>query len=156
MKSNEAFDLFSVTEIELIYRNKGKVENRPLLDSSKAAYELLLNTWNQNKIDLVEQFKIMLLDRRNRCMGLSEISTGGMTACIVDPKIVFATALKARATGIIMAHNHPSGNKLPSESDKSLTKTFIQAGKMLELPVIDHIIVTRDGYTSFADEGLVP
>lgn len=156
MKSNEAVNLFSVTEIELIYRNKARAENRPLLNSSKAAYELLINNWNMNKIDLVEQFKIVLLDRRNRCLGISEVSSGGMTSCVVDAKVVFGTAIKAKATGIIMAHNHPSGNIAPSESDKSLTKTFIQAGKVLELPVIDHIIVTRDGYTSFADEGLLP
>lgn len=144
------------TEVELIYRSKTKASERQKITTSKDAYDLLMKAWDENKIDLVEQFKIVLLDRNNSCMGISTVSTGSMTACIVDPKIVFATALKARATGIILAHNHPSGNVKQSDADQKLTTEFAKAGKILELPVIDHLIVTKDGYTSFADEGLMP
>ena len=149
-------ELFSVTEIELIYRNRKKPNERPRITASKYAYDLFQQTWDQNKIELVEQFKIMLLDRNNACIGISNIATGGMTACIVDPKVVFGTALKARAIGIILAHNHPSGNLKPSKTDELLTENLVLAGKLLELRVLDHLIVSCDGYYSWADEGLMP
>ena len=148
-------DLFSVTEVELIYHNKVKASQRRIVSSAKEAYDLLMDCWEQNKLDLLEQFKIILLDRKNSCIGISNISVGGTSSCVVDPKIVFATALKAKAESIVMAHNHPSGNKLPSESDKKLTKDFVNAGKILQLNVLDHLIITRDGFTSFAEEGLI-
>lgn len=106
-----------------------------------------------NKIDLVEQFNILLLDRNNACLGLSNISTGGVSACIVDPKIVFAVALKARAAGMILAHNHPSGNLNPSDADNQLTQRLIKGGQLLDVPILDHLIVSPRGYFSFTDNG---
>ena len=84
-------------------------------------------------MELLEQFKILLLDRMNSCIGLSEISTGGVAGCVADPKIIFGTALKAQASGIILAHSHPSGNLTPSTADMTLTKKMFHAGKCLEL-----------------------
>ena len=98
--------LFSVTEIELFYRNKVKAADRIKVNSADSAYDVFINAWDTNKIELCEQFMILLLDRGNHCLGLSKISTGGISDCLVDPKIVFATALKAKASAIIMAHNH--------------------------------------------------
>lgn len=105
------------------------------------------------KVELQEQFRVLLLDRKNGCMGISTVATGGISACVADPKIVFALALKASPAGIIIAHNHPSGNKSPSNAGEELTRRFVAAGRLLDLPVLDHIIVTREGYTSLADEG---
>jgi DNA repair protein RadC len=144
-----------VTEVELIYRNKMPPSSRPSVKASDQAYDLLLKSWDMNKIELQEQFRVMLLDRKKSCIGISTIATGGISNCLVDLKLVFATALKASASSIIIAHNHPSGNVTPSEEDKTLTARFAQAGRILELPVIDHLIVTREGYTSLADEGLL-
>jgi DNA repair protein RadC len=148
--------LFKVTEVELIYHNKTKVADRPKVVTSRQAHDILKHTWDLNRIELVEQFRIMLLDRRNAVIGLSTVSTGGISGCVVDPKIIFATALKARASGIILAHNHPSGNLTASQADIDLTRKMSLGAKYLEMQVLDHLIVTREGYYSFADEGLMP
>jgi DNA repair protein RadC len=156
MKSTAARKLFSVTEVELIYRNKTKKEDRPKVIEASHAYDILLSGWDMNRINLVEEFAVLLLDRNNACMAMSKISRGGITACVVDPKIVFATALKARACGIIMAHNHPSGNLKPSSADLSLTHKFKEAGTVLDIAILDHLIITPNAFLSFADEGLIP
>ena len=156
MESNAIQSLFSVTEVELTYRNKISPKDRPVVTNSQQAYDLLIQAWDMNKIELLEEFIILLLDRQNRCIGLSKISVGGISACLVDPKIVFATALKARASGLILAHNHPSGNIQPSKPDIDLTAKLKEGGNLLELAVLDHLIVTPQSYFSFANDGLIP
>jgi DNA repair protein RadC len=151
----DILSLFQVTEVELVYRNKLQPCDRPQINSSSYAYELLMMAWDMNKIELLEQFKILLLDRRNACIGVSDISTGGVTGCLVDARIVFSTALKARASSIVLSHNHPSGNITPSKQDIELTRKFVQAGKLLDIEVIEHLIVTPQSYYSFADNGLL-
>lgn len=148
-------DLFKISEIELTYKRKVKADDRPKVSCSMDAYDLFRENWNDLTINLAEEFKVMLLDRNNRCMGIVPISKGGVSGTIVDPKLVFASALKARACSVILGHNHPSGNITPSEADKRLTKKLIDGGKYLDLPVIDHIIVTEDKYSSFADMALI-
>lgn len=147
--------LFAVTEIELVYRNKVSQADRIQINSADGAYDIFLNAWDMNKIDLCEQFMILLLDRGNHILGIANISTGGISACVVDPKIVFATALKAKASGIIMAHNHPSGNLKPSNPDIHLTEKLKEGGRLLDISVMDHLIVTPRSYYSFANEGLI-
>lgn len=155
-KSNNALSLFSVTEVELIYRSKVARCDRPKLTSSQQTYDLLMNAWDANKIELVEQFFILLLDRSLNCLGVSHISTGGVAVCAIDPKVIFATALKARASSMILAHNHPSGNMTPSEEDKRLTRRLSDGGKLLDIAIPDHLIVSPYSYFSFADNGLMP
>jgi len=155
MSDENKTDLSVITEVDLIYRNKQKASDRPKIKSSQEVYDLLRKTWDENKIELLEQFKIVLLDRNNSCLGLATISSGGMSSCVVDLKIAFATALKAKATSIIIAHNHPSGNLQQSAADERLTTQFENAGKILDLPVLDHLIITKEGYTSLADIGLM-
>lgn len=153
---SDTTNLFSVTEIELVYRNKLKASDRPKIRTSKDAYDLFMRSWDLNKIELVEQFKVILLDRRNASLGVPTISTGGITGCVVDARIVFAAALKARATGVILCHNHPSGNLQPSEADLELTSRLFHGGKLLDISVLDHLILTNEGFTSCADEGFRP
>lgn len=117
------------------------------------AYDVFMSVWDMNKIELVEQFNILLLDRQNGCIGVSTVATGGTAACIVDPKMIFATALKAKASGIILAHNHPSGSLRPSEEDIRVTKRLLEGADLLDLFVSDHLIVSRYDYYSFTDEG---
>ena len=112
-----------------------------------------MQTWDEDKIELQEQFRVLLLDRKSSCLAVSTIASGGISSCVVDLKLVFATAIKACASAIVLAHNHPSGNKAASNEDKTLTSKFVEAGKILDIQVLDHIIVTKEGYTSFADEG---
>ncbi|MBS0645182.1 MAG: JAB domain-containing protein [Verrucomicrobia bacterium] len=155
IEADHSNDNFKVTEVELIYRNKTKSSEHPIVRISNDAYDILYKSWDMNKIELQEQFKIMLLDRKNSCIGISTLATGGISGCLVDLKIAFATALKSRASCIILAHNHPSGSTIPSEADKSITQKFTEAGRLLDLNVLDHLIITKEGYTSFADEGLI-
>ena len=147
--------LFSVSEVELVYRNKVNPLDRPKITTTSMAYDILMQSWDMNKIELVEQFAVLLLDRAKRCLGVSTISCGSVSACIVDPKVVFATALKARASSLILAHNHPSGNLTPSRADEFLTEKLIQGGGILDIPVVDHLIVTPRGYYSFSDDGML-
>lgn len=148
--------LFKVNEVEIIYRNTTPYQDRIQIKSSATAYEILLATWNLNRLEMVEQFKILLLDQHNNCLGVSEIATGGTSSCLADPKVIFATALKARASSLILAHNHPSGNLTPSEADKSLTRKLKEGGRLLDIAVLDHLLVTPRNYRSFADDGLMP
>lgn len=141
-----------VAEVELSYNNKVKAKDRPRITSSKDAYWILESNWS-HQMALLEEFNILLLDRSNRVMAMSNISKGGVSGTVVDLKIVFATALKGRASAIIMAHNHPSANLTPSQADISLTEKFKTAGEMLDISVLDHLILSPDGgYYSFADE----
>jgi DNA repair protein RadC len=149
------FTLFKVTEVELIYRNKVKPSERQTITTPEDAYDIFLKAWDMNKIDLVEQFSILLLDRSNHCLGISNIATGGISSCIVDPKIIYSTALKARASGLILAHNHPSGGLNPSTSDIALTQKLKEGARLLDMTVADHLIVTPHSFFSFASEGLM-
>jgi DNA repair protein RadC len=144
-----------VAEVELVYKSKVKPSERPLVKSAKDCYQLLLQTWDENKIEFVEQFKIVLLNKAQRVLGIYELSTGGVAGTVADPKLVFTAALKANACTIILSHNHPSGNLKPSLADEALTRRIYAAGKFLDIKVLDHIIVTSEGYYSFADEGLL-
>lgn len=144
-----------VAEVELVYKNKVKPSERPLVKSAKECYQLLLQTWDENKHEFVEQFKVVLMNRAQRVLGIYELSTGGVTGTVADPKLVFTAALKANACNIILSHNHPSGNFKPSRADEELTKKIVTAGMYLDIKVIDHLIITSEGYYSFADEGLL-
>ena len=145
--------LFKVSEIEITYRHKIPPNKRIQVTSPETAYNILIECWDLDKIELLEQFKILLLDQKSNCLGISQISSGSMTSCLVDPKVVFATALKAKATQIIMAHNHPTGALQPSKADMNVTKQMVAAGSILDLPVTDHLIITSQGYYSFAEQG---
>jgi DNA repair protein RadC len=144
-----------VAEIQLSYRPKVKPSERPGVSTSREVYALFKKNWDTGRIELQEQFKIMLLNRRNKVLGIVEISSGGIGGTLADPKLVFASALVAGATTIILAHNHPSGELSPSQADISLTKKLTEGGKLLDIYVFDHVILTADTYFSFADEGMI-
>src|SRR3990170_6054261 len=94
-------------------------------------------------LELQEEFKIMLLNRYNKVIGIFTVSSGGIAGTVADPKLIFGCALKAAASGIILAHNHPSGNLTASQADIDLTRKFKEAGKLLDIQVLDHIIITN-------------
>jgi len=100
-----------------------------------------------------EEFWVLFLNRANLLIAREQISKGGMSGTVADPRIIFQSALQHKCTGIILCHNHPSGNLKPSEADIRLTKNLAEGGKVLEITVLDHLIVTVAGYYSFADEG---
>ena len=144
-----------VSEIELIYKTKVKASERPQIKTSRSAYEILLSAWDPNKIEFIEQFKILLLNNNSSVLGFYELSSGGITGTVVDLRLIFAAALKANATALIMAHNHPSGKLMASESDLSITQKVKAAGRLLDITVLDHLIITPDNYYSFADDGVL-
>ena len=102
-----------------------------------------------------EEFFIIHLNRSNVVMEIEQISIGGMSGTVADGKIIFRNALDRKSSALILAHNHPSGNIQPSESDIRLTKRLFQFGRLIDLNILDHIIVADNNYFSFADEGLL-
>lgn len=152
MSSETVKDQFIVTEIEIVYKNPIQMEDRKKVQKPEEAFQLFRDSWDENKIDLVEQFKIMLLDQSCTCLGISLISTGGIAYCHADPRLIFAAAIKGKASQIILAHNHPSGNLTPSEEDKRLTNRLVEGGRILDIKVADHLILSRNGYCSISSE----
>lgn len=102
-----------------------------------------------------EEFWVLMLNQANYVIGKQPVSSGGMAGTIADPKIIFKMALDHNATYIILAHNHPSGNLKPSKQDVDITKKLVDAGRMLDLHVLDHLIITNKLFYSFGDEGLI-
>jgi DNA repair protein RadC len=143
---------YLVSEIELIYKNRQDIKDRPKIEKSQDAYQVFINNWDENKIGFVEQAKVLLLNRSNRVLGIYEHSTGGVSGTVVDVKLVFAAALKANASAIILAHNHPSSNLEPSRADKAITEKFKEASKYLDVVFYDHLIIAPDAYYSFAND----
>lgn len=142
-----------ISEISVSYSNKttGKFK----VHSSKESYEVLFKSWNPNTIELQEEFKVLLLNRSNKVLGIYCMSKGGVSGTVVDAKLIFSVALKCNASSIIISHNHPSGNLNPSDSDLRLTKKLKKAGEHLDISLLDHIIVSKDSYYSFLDNGLI-
>jgi len=153
MKTNENSSWKTVSEIDLIYKTKVKSSERPKITSSKSAFSILIECWDPNKIEFIEQFKVLLLSQSNKVLGIYEASSGGIAGTVVDIRLLFAAALKANAVGFIITHNHPSGNTAPSEADKGITRKIKSAGELLDIKLLDHLIVTAESYYSFADEG---
>lgn len=149
----EAKAIAIVSALELGRRRKDSgVTDRPKIAVSKDAYDLLRG----DLMDIPhEEFWVLLLNRANRVIKKHKISLGGVHGTVADPKIIFKTALEELASGIIVAHNHPSGNLTPSQQDIDLTRKLKEAGKLLEIQLLDHLIVAGKQYYSFADEGLL-
>lgn len=149
----EAKAITIIAALELGRRRKEEApEERIQIRSSKDAFGILQPELG----DLHhEEFMVLMLNRNNKVTSKERISAGGVTGTVVDPKVIFKRALDKRAAGIVLAHNHPSGNLSPSKQDIALTKQVNEAGRLLEISVIDHLIVTQNGYFSFADEGML-
>ena len=141
----------TIREIKLSYSKNG-IESIKIT-GSESAYKLLLDNWDMDTIELQEEFKVLLLNRANHVLGIYPLSKGGVSGTVVDVKLLLASALKANASSIIIAHNHPSGNLKPSESDTRLTKKIKEGAKLLDITLLDHVIVAIAGYYSYSDEG---
>jgi DNA repair protein RadC len=149
----EARAISIVSALELGRRRKySEPVKKPKITSSNDAYDVL-------KPELLDQrqeeFWILLLNRANLVIRKIRISTGGVSGTVADPKLIFKHAMDNLASGIILAHNHPSGHLNPSDADMKLTKKLRDAGVLIDIPILDHIIFSNTGYLSFADEGLL-
>jgi DNA repair protein RadC len=143
----------NISEISITYSCKVKASDRTQITKSDRAFEVFVEAFPS--LEHKEYFYAMFLDRANRVLGVYQVSSGGITGTVVDPKIVFQAALKANACSIILGHNHPSGQINPSEADISLKRKLKQGGDFLELPILDHIIIGQEKYYSFADDGRI-
>lgn len=146
----------AVTIVAALELGRRKRENtapvKPQITSSQSAFDLLYGDLS----DLPhEEFWVLLLNRANRLIRKQKISTGGVAGTVADPKIIYHNALGALASGIIVAHNHPSGTLAASQEDISLTRKLTEAGKMLDIRMIDHLIIAGNRYYSFADHGVL-
>ena len=149
----EAKAITIIAALELGRRRKEQdPEEKPKINSSKDAFDLLKG----EMMDLPkEEFWVLLMNRANRVIKKKRVSEGGVSGTVADPKIIYKMALEELATGIIVAHNHPSGNLQASQSDIDLTRKLKEAGKFLEIQLLDHIIIANQKYLSFADEGMI-
>jgi DNA repair protein RadC len=151
MKTNETY----LNELSITYNKK--LFSDITIKNSNTTELVVREIYKQtsSEIELKEYFFIILLNRANEVIGYHKISEGGICATLVDIRIAFAIALKSLAVGMILTHNHPSGNLKPSEQDIKLTKDFRKAGDLLDIKVFDHIIITANSYCSLLDEGLM-
>lgn len=149
----EAKAISLIAALELGRRRKAAEANElPQISSSEHAFQILAPLLS----DLHhEEFWLLLLNRANKVIGKENLSKGGVAGTVVDPKMVFNIATRKLASAIVLSHNHPSGNLRPSEADKQLTRKLVEAGKVLDLPILDHIIIGHNAYYSFKDEGLI-
>lgn len=147
----KAITIIAALELSVRRKEDDKAEKKQIT-GSKDAYEIIrpfLTDLNH------EEFHVLHFNRANLIIGHTQISSGGITGTVVDTRMVFKSALDLQSTSIILCHNHPSGNLRPSNEDISLTKKFREAGKLIDVSVMDHLIVSSGGYFSFADEGLL-
>jgi len=142
-----------VAEIKVSYSNNN-IE-RIKVTNSQILYNLILRQWNLDLIEFQEEVKIVLLNRANIVLGIYEMSKGGTSGTVVDIKIILGIALKCNASSVVITHNHPSGSLEPSYSDKETTKKLKEACEILDLNLLDHLIITSEGYFSFSDNNIL-
>lgn len=142
-----------VSEIKVSYTNHNP--DRIKVTNSQILFELIIRQWDLSIIEFQEEVKLILLNRANIVIGIYEMSKGGISGSVVDNRIILAVALKCNATSIVLIHNHPSGNLNPSEQDKMITKKLKNACEVLDLTLLDHLIITKETYFSFSDNGII-
>ena len=140
-----------ISEVEIIY--KPNRYGSSIITTSQEAADIFRHFWNPWTIEYYEEFKVMYLDRGGKVLGVQHLSTGGLNGTMADVRMIFQGALKSCAHTIIVAHSHPSGRLTPSQADRDLTVKIKEAGKILDIPLSDHLILTGEDFMSFADSG---
>lgn len=140
-----------IPEITLKYK-KGDILKVKIRQSSDA-YELLMKFYDEDVFELTESVIVLYLNAANNTIGWMKHSSGGTSQTILDPKLIVGTALKCGASAIMLSHNHPSGQTIPSNQDKAITKKLQEGCKFFDILLMDHIIMCEDSYYSFGDEG---
>ncbi|MFC3353738.1 JAB domain-containing protein [Sphingobacterium zeae] len=146
---------YELNEIKVSYKPTFNLTERPLVNSSAKIAKLLRDIWDDDTIQLFETFKVIFLNAQIKILGVMDIGLGGTDSTPVDVRRIFSTALLCNSVNIILSHNHPSGNLQPSNADRLITSRIIEAGELLNIKVLDHIIITDNGYLSFTDEGFM-
>lgn len=148
----KALNIVAALELGRRRREETALQKRSQITSSNQAFQHLIG-FMENLA--TEEFWVLLLDRSNKIIRSALISKGGISGTVVDKRVVFKMAIEHNACGIIMSHNHPSGNLKPSKEDIKLTEEFVKAGSFMDIPILDHLIIAGNSYFSFADEGYI-
>jgi len=144
---------YQLPEITLKFKAGNYTKHK--INCSKTCANLLREMYDADTLEYTESFIVLLLNRQNETIGWNKVSQGGLNSVMVDIRVLFTVALQAGATSMIISHNHPSGSLIASEQDLTLTRRVAEAGKILDIHLLDHVIITAEGYTSLADKGLI-
>lgn len=142
---------YGIPEVKLTYANDCR--KNPQIKSSYDIEKYLRESYDKGEIGFREIFKVAYLNSQNKILGIQTVGVGGLAMCPADVRVIFTGALLAHATGIVVCHNHPSGNLKTSAQDDNLTKRIKEAGKLLEIPLLDHIVLAPEGFFSYHDNG---
>ena len=144
-----------LAEIRAVYKSRTKASERTNIRAPLDVVEYLRTVWNQDTLELREDFLVLCLNGNHQAIGWVRVATGGFNFAPIDPRVVFSVALQTASSAIILAHNHPSGSLQPSAEDKAITNRLKEAGELLGIRVLDHLILTRDEHFSFQEDGLL-
>lgn len=142
-----------VSEIQVSYYPR-LIQSQKITSSSDAV-EIIRKAWDKRTIEMQEEVKLILLNQSNTVLGIYNLSKGGINSSLVDVRLILSVALKCLATGVILVHNHPSGNLNPSKSDLDIVKKLNESCKLLDITLLDSIIITKESYMSFGDDGML-
>jgi len=150
-------DTKTVSEVQLTYKNKLKISERTTVNSSQTCYEIFMQIYDADTIDLYETSKILLLNHANHLLGFMEISKGGASGTAIDIRLILQSALLLNASKIVLCHNHPSGDTMPSTEDIIATNRIKKACDLMDIQLLDHIIISAsaEDYFSFSKEDLL-
>ena len=141
-------------QIKIVFSRKQKAKERVKITDSDGVVKEIRKLWS-DQMEVREEFIVVHLDRGNRILGYHQLGSGGIVGVVADVRLLLATAIKSLATAIILVHNHPSGNLVPSTADIRLTKNVQEVARVHKIDVLDHIIITREDYFSFTDNDLL-
>lgn len=149
-------NLNNLGELDVVYKYRSKLSDRPKILNSNDSVTVLKRLFNKDKIGMQEQFVVIYLNRSNHVIGCSNLFIGGIGSMTIETRIIVSLGLKLLASGVIISHNHPSGNLEPSKEDLNITNKIKLALELLDMKLLDHIIVTPDfRFKSFVNEGLL-
>ena len=157
MKSELQNEILTVCDVKISYQPKVKSCKRPVMKTPSDIYRMLIDNevFPSDTIEYKEYFKVILFNTANRVLGVTNISEGSTTQVSVDVKHIMQAAILSNATGLVLVHNHPSGNCKPSCSDDFITKNIKEACKLMNILLLDHLIICPENYYSYADEGKI-
>lgn len=148
-------NIFTLSEIELRYNPTVPAIKKPRIKCSGDAHAQFLLLLDQTQFNIKEEAAVLFLNRSKRVIGGYKLSSGGITGTVVDIRIILGMALKCLANGFIIAHTHPSGELSPSKQDLDITIRLMEAGKLMDIQLVDHLVITKDSYLSMAEDDLI-
>jgi DNA repair protein RadC len=146
---------FTGKKLRIVEEPNSPILSSPTIHCSNDSETLFRQMYDADDIQIREEFHVLFLNRANRPVGHSRISIGGISGTVADGKIIYSLALVCGASGIVLCHNHPSAQLKPSHTDIQITNALVKFGKLIDIQVLDHIILTENNYFSFADDGLL-